>query len=130
MPAAPVPGLDDEDHLWDDLLSPRIARVTQVATLVDEAVNASGVTPQVLARITDVENLVETSPWTWNTTVGGIREDQGGIRDDINGVYPPHPITDRMLIFNNPAKKPLANGNHITGGGELDRRLDKWVGPA
>lgn len=122
------PTLDPNDRIPLKFMPADYRGAAEIQTMIG---NGGAINQGTIDAINNsVNTLALTTEWLWHTTIGGVPEHLGGVRDDVNGTWPAHPVTNRSLLFDNPNlnKKPLPNGNHISGGGELDPRLDHWAG--
>ncbi len=73
---------------------------------------ALAVTPAGLAA------ELERTPLDWYPRAGGIAT---GPVDMVAGTFPPHPITNRVLVYwTRPGLSYTTDGNRVTGGGGMD----------
>lgn len=77
----------------------------------------------VTAQLAQLQLDLANTPIIWNTRVGGLLT--GAITTDATGAYPPHPVTTREVIFNNPLVQPTFDGQ-ATGGGGMVPIVDIW----
>lgn len=94
------------------------AEAAQAAAGSSASVTALQATVTTLqAQVTSLQAVTAAGLLVWNTRVGGALT--GAVTTDGTGSYPPHPVTQQLLLFNNPLVMPSFDGDRVAGTGGM-----------